>query len=152
MKNKYVFLCIILAHTFVTMQSLGQPNPTNATKRQNSSPIAPKRLSAVAGVGLASTFQYGGIWLQKSAPVLFIEPQYSITKKLTLGLRAEYALLKTYKATYNTPAANFDHSIVKAPAMPSLGLFLDYHFKKEAHRYTPFIGLGIHNFFEEREN
>ena len=149
MKNKYVFLCLILMCTFVTKQSFGQPNPTNATKRQNSSPVAPKRLSLVAGVGLASTFQYGGVWLQKSAPVLFIEPQYSLTKKLTIGLRGEYALLKMYKATYNTTtaASNFDNSRIKAPTMPSLGLFLEYHFQNDAHRYIPLIGLGIHNFF-----
>lgn len=102
-------------------------------------------LSLLIGAGGGATYTYGGLWLPKTAPVLFIEPQYSLSPHLNLGLRLEGIMPSTYRATYKTSEGQYN--LVKASAMYSVALMLDYSFAPSTAAYTPFVGVGIGNYF-----
>ncbi|WP_148562428.1 hypothetical protein [Spirosoma radiotolerans] len=120
-------------------------------KKAASPPASPTKLrkrnelSLLIGAGGGATYTYGGIWLQKTAPVLFIEPQYSLSPRLNLGLRLEGIMPSTYRATYKTSERQYN--LVKASAMYSVALMLDYNFAPSTATYTPFVGVGIGNYF-----
>ncbi|GAB3719503.1 hypothetical protein [Spirosoma lituiforme] len=132
-----------------TSASVADPAITN--RKATTPPTAParvgkrKELAFLVGAGGAATYTYGGIWLQKTAPVLFIEPQYSLSSHLNVGLRLEGALPSTYRATYKTVEPRYN--LVKASTMYSVALMLDYTLAPSTATYVPFVGVGIGNYF-----
>ncbi len=139
----------VVGMTLITLlanqQSYGQQtDSTTVVTTPVQDADAPRRFNLLVGLGIAAPSHYGGLWLAQAAPVVFIEPQYRLGKHWNLGLRLEYAFLTKYRATYNN--FDLDNGIVKAPAIPSIALFLDYHFKPNQSGLKPFIGVGLGRF------
>jgi hypothetical protein len=112
------------------------------------------RFDMAVGIGAAATYTYGGLWLQQTTPVVFIEPHYQVSNHFSLGFRLENVFASTYKATYYATEPNYN--LIKASSMPSVALLIDYNvFSSDGDLQlmfadkviNPFVGVGVGTFF-----
>lgn len=107
-----------------------------------------KRVRLSIGLGTGTTYQYGGVWLGKSAPSIHIEPQLRIRKGFYIGVRLENSFIKYYRATYNpSTKINEQYRQIKASPIFSWVLTAEKHFLNSDKTFIPFMGIGIGSFY-----
>lgn len=87
-------------------------------------------------VGLSTTNRYSFNWFDANGLVVSLEPEYRLKKNFSLGVRAEYSLVKHYLSGEKNAFQ------INAPAIPSLSLFGNYSFLKDSRKVIPYLSVG----------
>ncbi|WP_028524814.1 hypothetical protein [Runella limosa] len=136
-------LPLFFAFIAISLTAISQ----NDLKKEESA-STPRKLRLGIGLGIGSTYRYGGLWLAKMAPSIHVEPQYRISKGLYVGLRLENSFLKNYRATYTIDAkTSNEYGQIKANSLFSWALTIEKHFKNDLKTFAPFVGAGIGTFY-----
>jgi len=95
------------------------------------------RLNIKVGAGLGTTWRYKQNFLDASALSFSVEPTYRLTNYVSLGLRGEYTLMKSYLSKQGR---------VKSDPIGSVALTGDV-IKLWNNKFAPFVGIGAGAYF-----
>lgn len=104
----------------------------------NSYPSEKKSFGLTLGAGVATTYRYGFNWFDANGLVLSVEPTYQVSPRLTLGLKGELALIKTYLV-----GGEKNKTRVDAPASVAFLLGGNYTLGNQEAKLKPYVGAGL---------